>query len=108
MSNAIRKMQRDKARGGGKRQRTKPRGEARQPPAPPKSPPRQMSKGVLPDVDLETALTKANPSCKRCYGTGWAGTVVKGGKKTKLVCVCVSRAIDGDAPWLKRMEREAG
>ena len=43
-------------------------------------------------IDVDLSLAKS--SCKHCYGTGFMGTRLhKGGKKERLVCACVAKAM---------------
>ncbi len=96
MSNALRKLQREKS--------NKPRRRRKKGPA--KMPVRQPPPMVVPVPEGGNYdLTKADPSCRRCYGTGWGPTIVgKNDHRTKLVCDCVLRGMAGGAPWLRRAD----
>ncbi len=94
MSSVIRKFQKSKS--------TKPRRHRKKGPArmPARRPPPRVD--PVPE-DSKYDLTKADPGCGRCHGSGWGPTIVgKGDHRTKLVCVCVSRGMAGGAPWMKK------
>lgn len=98
MSNALRKFQKRKSTKPrrGLNTRGRPRGPVRAEPV--RSPPRMAS---VPDGPAD--LTKADPACRRCHGTGWGPTIVgKNDHRTKLICACVSRGMAGGAPWLRK------
>lgn len=50
----------------------------------------------------------ADPSCKRCYGLGYVGTVETKGERQWILCGCVHRALaaKGQVPWVQRKERQ--
>lgn len=97
MSNILRKLKKERKNLGrsGKNSRGRPKG----PPAVPRTRPPSLS---IPTPEGEPDLTKADPGCCRCHGTGVDSILVQGNNRTRLVCRCVARGMIGDAPWLKK------
>ena len=53
-------------------------------------------------------LSKASPSCKRCYGTGVTGNKVVGEQRIPIICRCVVRGGGVKKDQLDRMQEGKG
>jgi hypothetical protein len=106
MSSALRTIQ--KRIGNKPRSGRNTRGNRKGPAAQQKQTPRRVYHAPVDDDGnpLPLDLSKADPGCNKCYGTGKRGIHDPGGRAVKMACDCVARGMQGDAPWQKRQAKE--